>query len=72
MHHVAEISSSIAALACDDAGRALGVQFYNGREYWYRGVARAVYQAFLDAASPGSYFNTFMKDGYACTRVGNL
>lgn len=70
MNYVAVSSSNIAAIAYDDVGRVLGVQFLNGREYWYHGVARAVYQAFLGAGSKGTYFNDFVKDIYVCTRVG--
>jgi len=69
MNYVAVSSSNIEAIAYDDAGRVLGVQFLNGREYMYHGVGRAVYQGFLGAGSKGSYFNDFVKDVYACTRM---
>lgn len=69
MNYVAVSSSNIAAIAYDDAGRVLGVQFLNGREYRYHCVGRAVYQGFLGAGSKGGYFNDFVKDSYACTRV---
>lgn len=69
MDYVAVNSSNIAAIAYDGAGRVLGVQFLNGREYRYHGVAPSVYQGFLGAGSKGGYFNDFVKDAYACTRV---
>jgi hypothetical protein len=69
MDYVAVSSSNIAAIAYDDAGRVLGVEFLNGREYRYHGVGRSVYQGFLGAGSKGGYFNDFVKETYACTRV---
>ncbi|HET7230076.1 MAG TPA: KTSC domain-containing protein [Longimicrobium sp.] len=69
MNYQAVSSSNIAAIAYDDAGRVLGVQFLNGREYRYHGVSPSVYRAFLGAGSKGGYFNDFVKDAYACTRV---
>jgi YD repeat-containing protein len=69
MDYVSVSSSNIAAIAYDDAGRVLGVEFRNGREYRYHGVGRSVYQDFLGAGSKGGYFNDFVKEIYACTRV---
>ncbi|HEY0015930.1 MAG TPA: KTSC domain-containing protein [Longimicrobium sp.] len=69
MDYVAVSSSNIAAIAYDDAGRVLGVQFLNGREYRYHGVGRPVYMGFLGAGSKGGYFNDFVKEAYVCTRV---
>ena len=69
MDYVAVSSSNISAIAYDDHGRILGVQFLNGREYRYHGVSRPVYERFLGSGSKGGYFNDFVKDAYACTRV---
>lgn len=62
-------SSNIAAIAYDDAGRILGVQFTNGGEYWYHGVPRPVYQSFVGAESKGRYFGEFVRNAYACAKV---
>lgn len=70
MNYVAVSSSNIAAIAYDEARRILGVRFTAGREYWYNGVSRSVYQSFLGAASKGRYFEAFVKRMYVCTRVG--
>jgi hypothetical protein len=53
MNYVAVSSSNIAAIAYDHEGRVLGVQFLNGREYRYHGVAPSVYRGFLGAGSKG-------------------
>lgn len=50
-------------------GPGAGVQFLNGREYRYHCVGRPVYRGFLGAGSKGGYFNDFVKEAYACTRV---
>lgn len=69
MNYVPVISSNIAAIAYDDAGRILGVQFTNGGEYWYYGVSHAVYQGFLGAGSKGRYFGEFVRNAYACAKA---
>jgi hypothetical protein len=69
MDYVAVRSSNIAAIAYDDEGRVLGVRFLNGRDYRYHRVGRPVYLGFLGAGSKGGYFNDFVKEAYACTRV---
>ncbi|HEX2206057.1 MAG TPA: KTSC domain-containing protein [Longimicrobium sp.] len=70
MQYVPVISSNIAAVAYDDADRILGVQFQNGGEYWYHGVPRTVYQNLLSAVSKGRYFWAFVRNVYACAKVG--
>jgi hypothetical protein len=69
MQYVSVISSNIAAIAYDEAGRVLGVQFRNGREYRYHGVPSTVYRNLLSAGSKGTYFGTFVRNVYACVRV---
>jgi hypothetical protein len=69
MNYVPVSSSNIAAIAYDDEGRILGVQFASGGEYWYHRVPTAVYQAFLGAASKGGYFSTYVRNAYACAKV---
>ena len=69
MDYVSVSSSNIAAIAYDDAGRTLGVQFTHGGEYWYHGVPRSVYQGFLGAGSKGHYFGAFVRNAYAGIRV---
>ncbi|HEX2202513.1 MAG TPA: KTSC domain-containing protein [Longimicrobium sp.] len=64
------ISSTIEAVAYDEAGAVLGVRFRNGREYRYRRVPRSVFQALLGAPSKGGYFGAHIRHaGYAYSRV---
>ncbi|WP_349264015.1 KTSC domain-containing protein [Longimicrobium sp.] len=70
MNYVAVTSSNIAAIGYDEHRGVLGVRFRAGREYWYSGVSRSVYQSFLGAGSKGRYFETFVKRLYGCVRVG--
>lgn len=69
MQYVPVISSNIAAVAYDEAGRVLGVQFRTGREYRYHGVPRTVYQNLLSVVSKGRYFGAFVRNVYACAKV---
>ena len=69
MNYVPVVSSNIAAIAYDDAGRVLGVQFLNGREYRYQGVSHSVYRNLLSAVSKGRYFAAFVRNVYASVRI---
>ena len=70
MDYVTVVSSNIAAIAYNEAGRVLGVRFTNGGEYQYRGVPISIYHGFIRAASKGHYFDTFVrKASYPFIRV---
>jgi hypothetical protein len=70
MNYVPVSSSTIAAIAYDGEGRTLGVRFAHGGEYWYHGVPGSVYKSFLEAGSKGTFFGAFVRNTYACARVG--
>jgi hypothetical protein len=69
MNYVPVSSTNIAAIAYDEDGRTLGVQFTNGGEYWYHRVPRPVYEGFVGAESKGRYFGEFVRNAYACAKV---
>jgi KTSC domain len=54
-------STTLLALAYDDAREILQLEFRSGVIYHYYGVPVAVYEALLDAPSKGSYFNRIIR-----------
>jgi hypothetical protein len=71
MEYTSVTSSSLSAVAYDDNGQILGVQFQKSGEYHYYGVPREVYEAFMSAPSIGTYFDQYVrKAGYPFQRVG--
>ena len=63
-------SSMIDRILFDDEAETLTVTFRNARRYLYRGVPRAIYDAFVKATSAGTFFNERVKGHYACEPVG--
>jgi hypothetical protein len=61
-------SSVIAAVRFDEASNVLEVEFRSGRVYRYFMVRKDVYTALVAAESPGTYFNTVIKDRYMSLR----
>ena len=62
-------SSVIAGVEYDPRSRTLEVEFRTGRVYHYFGVAKAEYQALLDAPSLGNYFNREIRNRYRTREV---
>jgi hypothetical protein len=62
-------SSLIERIVFDDEAGTLMVQFRNARRYLYRGVPRAIYDAFKHAASAGRFFNEQVRGRFACEQV---
>jgi hypothetical protein len=62
-------STTLAAIAYDEAQRLLQVEFRNGAVYHYFGVPMAVHRALLGAPSKGSYFNQSIRGQFAFERV---
>ena len=58
------VSSAIAALEWNDLDESLFVSFHKGGTYVLRGVPREEAEKFAGAASPGTYWNVFMKGKY--------
>lgn len=57
------LNSSCIAWAEYSAG-TLQVRFHSGRTYTLRGVPERLYEGLLNSASPGWYFNTYLKGRY--------
>jgi KTSC domain len=62
-------SSVIASIGYAAKSRVLEIAFNTGRIYQYLDVERKTYDELLAARSKGSYFNTHIRDEYACVRV---
>ena len=54
-------STTLRALAYDGGSRILQLEFCTRAIYHYYGVPAGVYEALLDAASKGSYFNRVIR-----------
>jgi hypothetical protein len=70
MEYEAVSSSTVSAVAYDEASNTLGVRFLNGSEYHYFGVPQAVFEGLRSAPSVGRFLDqNIKKPGYAYTRV---
>ena len=66
-HHVA--SSAIASVGYDDASGTLEVEFRSGELYRYFDVDPSDADDLLEAESPGTYLNEWIKPRYRCEHV---
>ena len=57
-------SSVIRETSYDEATKAMRVTFVSGRVYRYDGVPKAIYSAFCNAPSKGTYFNVAIRGRY--------
>ena len=64
MRITAAVSTTIAAVAYDEAAELLRLEFRNHTVYHYFGVPVAVYDALLGAPSKGSYFNRVIRGAF--------
>ena len=62
-------SSNVAAIGYDPLVGQCYVDFKNGSSYCYQGVAEAVWSAFLDAESKGSFVHANLKNVYETIRL---
>lgn len=63
-------SSSIASVGYDSNSETLEVEFVKtGRVYEYYNVPQFMYDRLLEAPSIGIFFNTEIKNAYACNPV---
>jgi hypothetical protein len=70
MNYESVNSSTVDAIAFDDASSTLGVRFKNGTEYEYSTVPESVYRGMLAASSVGRYFDANVKKaGYRFRQV---
>lgn len=69
MNMIPVSSSNLAAVGYDHASQTLRVQFHSGT-YDYYSVPANLYEGLLNAASKGSYHDTYIKKGgYRYARV---
>ena len=61
-------SSNIASVGYENG--TLEIAFVGGGVYQYFNVPEHVYQGMMSAASKGSYFHDYIKDGYQTRKVG--
>ena len=64
-------STTLAALAYDDAHEILELEFRSHATYRYLGVPALVYEALLAAPSKGKYFNLEIRGKYRYWRDSN-
>lgn len=63
------VSSNVQGIAYEDATSTLYVEFKGGSRYAYSSVPKEEYEAFLEASSPGQFFNNNIKDAYPTRRM---
>ena len=63
-------SSNLESVGYDDRTQTLEVQFVNGRIYQYYGVPSNMHEQLMQAPSKGRFFNTYIRNSYAFSRVG--
>ena len=59
-------STTLTAVAYDDAGGILQLEFRSGAIYRYSGIAAAVHEDLLRASSKGKYFNRAIRGRFPC------
>lgn len=64
-------STTLAALAYDDAREILQLEFRSGALYRYCGVPAPVFEALLSAPSKGGYFNRAIRGNFPYSRTLN-
>jgi KTSC domain len=62
-------SSSLRSIGYDSRSRTLEIEFHHTGIYQYYDVPKTVVEALLAQPSLGAYFNTNIRDKYACVRV---
>jgi hypothetical protein len=63
------IDSSVIRSVTYGADATLTVRLHRGVVYRYFTVPRSVFEALLAAASKGTYFNRYIRDGFPYQRV---
>jgi hypothetical protein len=64
-------SSTLAALAYDDAREILQLEFHSRAVYLYFGIPAPVYEALLAAPSKGRYFNRAIRGKFPHWRASD-
>jgi hypothetical protein len=62
-------ASSIRAVGYDEGRQLLEVEFTNGSIVQYSGVSREVHRRFVNAPSPGSFFQDEIEESFSSRRI---
>lgn len=62
-------SSNIVSVGYDAASETLEIEFKDGAVYQYYNVGEHLYQQFVAAPSKGQFFNVYIKNAVAFSRV---
>lgn len=71
MDRVRVASSNVASVGYDPLYYLLEVEFCDGATYRYARVPVHIHQAFMDAASKGTYFRHHIRDRYPTTKMSS-
>ena len=71
MNVIAVESATLAALAYDEDGEILQLEFRSRAVYLYFGVPTAVHEGLLRAPSKGMYFNRIIRGRFAFAQTVN-
>jgi len=72
MNITAVESSTLAALAYDEAHEVLQLEFRSRKIYRYFGVPASVYEGLVAASSKGQYFNRAIRGIFPYSRASNI
>jgi len=62
-------STALRTAAYQDQRALLELEFRSGAVYHYFGVPAQTYQDLLRAPSQGGYFNSYIRNRFACTKI---
>ena len=63
-------SSNIQGVGYDEEAETLYVSFNSGSRYCYRGVSRAIHEAFMESPSKGKFFHASIKGRFPFEKLG--
>ena len=62
-------SSTVISIGYDTPTQTLEIEFGSGRVYQYYGVPDQMHAEIMKASSKGQFFNIYIKNAYAFSRV---
>ena len=63
-------SSTVISIGYDERTQTLEIEFGSGRVYQYYGVPDRIHDEIMQAPSKGQFFNTYIRNAHAFSRVG--
>ena len=69
MERDAVSSSNLVSVGYNPDSETLEVEFKNSGVYEYYNVPQFIYERLMQASSIGTFFNTEIKNNYACSKV---